>query len=83
MESLNEILDTHRTYCKKQHVITEHSLLFGALRSFITAGYPDVAALFRSTAEGETGHAFGHMEFLKEECGDPATGARKLLNSSD
>lgn len=36
-------------------------------------GYPDVAALFRSVAEGETGHAFGHMDFLAE-VGDPATG---------
>ena len=36
-------------------------------------GYPDVAALFRSVAEGETGHAFGHFDFLRE-VGDPATG---------
>ena len=36
-------------------------------------GYPDVAALFRSVSEGETGHAFGHFDFLKE-VGDPATG---------
>ena len=36
-------------------------------------GYPDVAGLFRDTAEGETGHAHGHMDFLKE-VGDPATG---------
>ncbi len=36
-------------------------------------GYPDVAALFRSTAEGETGHAFGHFDYLAE-VGDPATG---------
>jgi rubrerythrin len=36
-------------------------------------GYPDVAALFRSVAEGETGHAFGHLEWLAE-LGDPATG---------
>jgi rubrerythrin len=36
-------------------------------------GYNDVAAVFRSTAEGETGHAHGHLEFL-EEVGDPATG---------
>jgi len=36
-------------------------------------GYNDVAAVFRSTAEGETGHAFGHLEFL-QEVGDPATG---------
>ena len=36
-------------------------------------GYNDVSAVFRSTAEGETGHAHGHLEFL-EEVGDPATG---------
>ncbi len=36
-------------------------------------GCPDVAALFRSVAEGETGHAFGHFDFLKE-VGDPVTG---------
>jgi rubrerythrin len=38
-------------------------------------GYPEVAALFRAVAEAETGHAFGHLEFLTE-VGDPATGAR-------
>ena len=37
-------------------------------------GHNDVAAVFRSTAEGETGHAHGHLEFLEAECGDPATG---------
>ena len=36
-------------------------------------GYNDVAAVFRSTAEGETGHAHGHLEFM-EAVGDPATG---------
>jgi rubrerythrin len=36
-------------------------------------GFSDVSAVFRSTAEGETGHAHGHLEYL-EECGDPATG---------
>jgi rubrerythrin len=36
-------------------------------------GYNDVSAVFRSTAEGETGHAHGHLEFL-EAVGDPATG---------
>jgi rubrerythrin len=35
-------------------------------------GYNDISALFRSTAEGETGHAHGHLEYM-EECGDPAT----------
>jgi rubrerythrin len=36
-------------------------------------GFPDVAMLFRSVAEGETGHAHGHLDFLAE-VGDPATG---------
>ena len=36
-------------------------------------GQNDVAAVFRSTAEGETGHAHGHLEYM-ETCGDPATG---------
>ena len=35
-------------------------------------GYPDIAGLFRDTAEGETGHAHGHLEYLKA-VGDPAT----------
>ena len=35
-------------------------------------GYPDVAGLFRDTAEGETGHAHGHLEYM-EQVGDPAT----------
>ena len=36
-------------------------------------GAPDVASVFRATAEGETGHAHGHLEYL-EQVGDPATG---------
>src|SRR5262245_4040059 len=36
-------------------------------------GQNDVSAVFRSTAEGETGHAHGHLEYL-EQVGDPATG---------
>jgi rubrerythrin len=36
-------------------------------------GLADVAMVFRSTAEGETGHAHGHLEYL-EQCGDPVTG---------
>jgi rubrerythrin len=36
-------------------------------------GRPDIAGLFRDTAEGETGHAHGHLDYLKE-VGDPATG---------
>src|SRR5262249_38245337 len=36
-------------------------------------GFPDVAGLFKDTADGETGHAHGHLDFLKQ-VGDPATG---------
>jgi rubrerythrin len=36
-------------------------------------GYPEVAGLFKDTADGETGHAHGHLDFLKQ-AGDPATG---------
>jgi rubrerythrin len=36
-------------------------------------GYPEVAGNFRDTAEGETGHAHGHLDYLKP-AGDPATG---------
>lgn len=44
-------------------------------------GYNDVAAVFRSTAEGETGHAHGHLEYISE-VGDPATGL-KIGGTSD
>jgi rubrerythrin len=36
-------------------------------------GLPEVAGLFKDTADGETGHAHGHLDFLKK-VGDPATG---------
>lgn len=36
-------------------------------------GLPDVASLFKNVADGETGHAYGHLEYLSE-VGDPATG---------
>ena len=35
-------------------------------------GQPDIAGLFRDTAEGETGHAHGHLDYLAQ-VGDPAT----------
>ncbi len=34
-------------------------------------GYPDIAGNFRDTAEGETGHAHGHLDYMKST-GDPA-----------
>jgi rubrerythrin len=36
-------------------------------------GQPEIAGLFRDTAEGETGHAHGHLDYLKQ-VGDPVTG---------
>jgi rubrerythrin len=42
-------------------------------------GFNDVAAVFRSTAEGETWHAHGNLEFLAEVSA-PATG--KTISST-
>jgi rubrerythrin len=36
-------------------------------------GLPDVASRFKNVADGETGHAHGHLEYLAE-VGDPASG---------
>ena len=36
-------------------------------------GYPEIAGNFKETADGETGHAHGHLDYLKQ-VGDPATG---------
>lgn len=36
-------------------------------------GHPDGGGLFRDISEVETGHAFGHLDFLKET-GDPSPG---------
>ena len=36
-------------------------------------GHPEIAGLFRDTAEGDAGHAHGHLDYLKQ-VGDPATG---------
>ena len=43
-------------------------------------GFPDVGGLFRDTAEAETGHAHGHLDFLRR-VGDPATG--KPIGATD
>ena len=43
-------------------------------------GYPEIGGLFRDTAEAETGHAHGHLDFLKS-AGDPATG--KPIGATD
>jgi rubrerythrin len=36
-------------------------------------GFNNIAAVFRSTAEGDTGHAHGHLKYL-EDVDAPATG---------
>ena len=45
-------------------------------RSADIEGFPDIAGLFKDTADAKTGHAFGHLDCLKEvgDLGDPATG---------
>ena len=49
-----------------------HRYLYFERRADIE-GFADIGGLFRDSAEAETGHAFGHLDFLKE-VGDPATG---------
>ena len=36
-------------------------------------GFPEIAGNFKETADGETGHAHGHLDYMKG-VGDPATG---------
>ena len=59
----------HAFACESQ---ANRRYLYFARRADIE-GYPDIGGLFRDTSEAETGHAFGHLDFLKE-VGDPATG---------
>ena len=44
-------------------------------------GYPEIASNFRETAEGETGHAHGHLDYIKQ-VGDPAND-KPIGESSD
>jgi rubrerythrin len=52
--------------------VANRRYLYFAIRADVE-GYNDTAAVFRSTAESETSHAFGHLDYL-EEVGDPLTG---------
>jgi rubrerythrin len=68
-----------------QESMANRRYLYFARRADIE-GYPDIGGLFRDTSEAETGHAFGHLDYLKE-VGDPATNApigdtRKNLQSA-
>ncbi|MFT7601263.1 MAG: rubrerythrin [Acidimicrobiales bacterium] len=73
-----------RTEANLRHALAAESIasrryLFFAQKADVE-GQPEAAALFRSIAEGETGHAFGHLEFLSE-LGDPVT--RQPLDSTE
>jgi len=57
--------------CAGESMANRRYLYFAAKAD--VEGQNDISALFRSTAEGETGHAHGHLEYL-EAVGDPATG---------
>lgn len=72
-----EALSGTKTHDNLKHAFAGESqanrrYLYFARRADIE-GYPDIGGLFRDTSEAETGHAFGHLDFLKE-AGDPATG---------
>jgi rubrerythrin len=64
--------EEHKDLGKSQGSLANRRYLYFAQKADVE-GHNDVAAVFRSTAEGETGHAHGHLEYL-EEVGDPATG---------
>ena len=54
---------------------SSESPLFVFARAADIEGYPEAAGVFKNTADGETGHAFGHLEFMeKGGAGDPGTG---------
>jgi rubrerythrin len=70
-------LENSKTYENLKHAFAGESeanrrYLWFAQKADIE-GYADVAALFKNVADGETGHAHGHLEYLKQ-VGDPATG---------
>ena len=44
-------------------------------------GYPEIGGLFRDISEAETGHAFGHLDFLKE-VGEPVGNTEDNLKSA-
>ncbi len=60
-------------WCTKHLIRSLQNFLYFVFRRYLyfaqradVEGYSDVASVFRSTAEGETGHAHGHLEFLQE-----------------
>ena len=46
-------------------------------------GYNDVSSVFRSTAEGETGHAHGHLEYLEEVTSNLSPDEISLIKTVD
>ncbi len=79
-------LENLKAACAGESEANRRYLYFG--KEADIQGYPDVANNFRETGEGETGHAFGHLDYLKKYGGgDPATGKpigtlKEMLESS-
>ena len=42
-------------------------------------GFQEIAQVFRSTADGETAHAFGHLKYLAS-VGDPVLPCKLFVN---
>jgi rubrerythrin len=66
----------HKTYANLRTALTFAALgnrlyLYMAAKADVQ-GNPELSAIFRSTAEGLTGHAHGSLEYL-ERLGDPLT----------
>jgi rubrerythrin len=62
--------DNLKKALERESVMNRRYLYFAAKAD--VEGYNELSAIFRSTAEGETGHAHGHLEYL-EAVGDPAS----------
>src|ERR1700687_749 len=67
----SKTIDTLKAACAGESQANRRYLYFAQKAD--VEGQNDISAVFRSTAEGETGHAHGHLEYL-EEVGDPVTG---------
>ena len=81
MPNLNRGSKTYRNLKDAFEIESETSCrYFYFARQADIEGYPDVGGLFRDTAEAETGHAHGHLDYLKQ-AGDPATD--KPIGSTD
>jgi rubrerythrin len=69
-------LKDSKTHENLKHAFARESHASGRYLYFARAadieGYPELGGLFRDTSEAATGHAFGHLDFLRQ-VGDPTT----------